>query len=451
MYVIGLDIGTTTLSAVALDIASGDVIKAITLPNGADMPSANPWARLQDADMIANRAISVIEDIKKRLGPAAAIGIDGQMHGMLYVDREGRAASPLHTWQDGRGDQPFEGGTYASILSALTGCPMATGYGLTTHFWYLKNRAVPENAAALCTIFDYVGMRLTGRARPLTHISGAASMGLFDQERVCWDEGALLRAGIEADILPEVTSKCEALGNHRGGAPVSLGIGDNQASFIGSVREPGRSLLINMGTGGQVSMMTDAAGPLLDAERRPLSGKDHILVGSSLCGGRAYALIEKFLRGCAALAGYHGGPLYEAMNQAGLEALGEANPLIFSTLFCGTRRQPLLRGAIGNIGPDNLSAGHLIAGALWGMADELYGYYSEMIQSGARKAGVLIGSGNAIRKNPALRLAFERRFDLPMSIPAHMEEAAYGAALFGLTAAGRAQSLEEAQKLIRYI
>ena len=62
----------------------------------------------------------------------------------------------------------------------------------------------------------------------------------------------------------------------------------------------------------------------------------------------------------------------------------------------------------------------------------------------------LIGSGNGLRRNLALRRVFEKRFGLKMMIPAHTEEAAYGAALFGLAAGGIFSDLNAARALIRY-
>lgn len=162
MNAIGIDIGTTTLSAVALN-ALGEVLEAVTLPNGADIPDTRPWARLQDAEVILEKATGLIDRLCDRHAPVGAIGLDGQMHGMLYVDREGLAASPLATWEDGRGEAPLGEGTYASELYRLTGCRMATGFGMTTHFWNAQNGEVPQNASKLCTIADYVAMRLSGR------------------------------------------------------------------------------------------------------------------------------------------------------------------------------------------------------------------------------------------------------------------------------------------------
>ena len=61
------------------------------------------------------------------------------MHGMLYVDIDGNAVSPLYTWQDGCGNRVLEEGkSSAQILKEKAGAS-ASGYGLATHF-YLQKR-----------------------------------------------------------------------------------------------------------------------------------------------------------------------------------------------------------------------------------------------------------------------------------------------------------------------
>ena len=451
MKAIGLDIGTTTLSAIILDGEEGRVLETLNVANGADMPQDVPGGRLQDADVIARKAVELVRTLMEKHSPVDVIGIDGQMHGMLYVDENGCAVSPLYTWQDGRGSLSCEGGTYASELSGLTGHAMASGFGLTTHYWFVKNGLVPEKAVKLCTVYDYVGMKLTGSKAPLMHASSAASLGLYDSTNARWDAAAVEKAGLDAAMLPEVTDDCALQGHTPEGGAVSCGIGDNQASFIGAVREMDSSILVNMGTGGQVSMMSDAPGSAENIERRPLGEGKSLLVGSSLCGGRAYALLEGFVRSCAAAGGYEGDKLYEPMNQAGLRALELSDPWKVDTRFNGTRKNPALRGSIAGISVDNFDFDHLVGGVLMGMADELRGLYGEMQSFDKRGLTMLVGSGNGIRRNPALKKAFEMAFGLPMSIPAHLEEAAYGAALFGLAAAGKVESLAAAQKLIRYL
>ncbi len=449
MNVIGLDMGTTTLSAVVVDSESGAMPQILNIANGAALDPAEPFERLQDPEIIAQRAL-VLVDALKRSRDIAAIGLDGQMHGIVYVDADGRAVSPLYTWQDQRGAEPLGDTTCAGELAHRTGRPVSTGYGLVTHFWNVLNGRVPEGAAKLCTIYDYIGMRLTGRKTPLLHVSSAASMGLVDPSTGQWDVAAIRRAGMDPAILPEVTDECTIIGRDPDGIPVCCGLGDNQASFIGTVREMEGSVLMNMGTGGQISMLAGCAAAQGDLEARPLGGGQSILVGSMLCGGRAYALLEGFMRSCAKLAGDAEQPLYEAMNRLGLALLDDDRPLTVDTRFNGTRARPELRGSIAGIGIDNFDAGHLVAGTLLGMAKELHGLYEAMLAAGSAPATRMIGSGNGIRRNPALKRAFEKVFGLPMRVPAHAEEAAFGAALAAMTAAGLKPSLEAAQRLIHY-
>ena len=82
-----------------------------------------------------------------------------------------------------------------------------------------------------------------------------------------------------------------------------------------------------------------------------------------------------------------------------------------------------------------------------GMVEELYGMYRDM---DCKRSG-LVGSGNGIRKNSHLINVAENRFSASIKIPAHTEEAAYGAALFALISSGYFTSSKEAKKLINYI
>ena len=449
MNIIGLDLGTTTLSAVVVDSDCGAVLETVNVPNGADLEPRASYERIQDADAIADRALDVVRALKDRYA-ISAVGIDGQMHGVLYVDAGGRAVSPLYTWQDQRGEEKLGGATCAGELSRRAGRPVATGYGMATHFWHVVNGCVPQRAAKLCAICDYVGMKLTGRTAPRMHVSTAASLGLLDARRGDWDMAAMARAGIDASILPPVTARIERIGSDPDGVPVACGIGDNQASFIGAVRDMDGAVLVNMGTGGQVSMLASGQAPGGDLEVRPLGEGQSIVVGSALCGGRSYALLERFLRSCARLAGAGDAPLYDAMNRAALERLDDDMLPAVDTRFNGTRAMPGLRGSICGIGTENFDAGRLVAGTVVGMAREIHDLYGMMRAGGAEPAKRLIGSGNAIRRNPALKRAMEAAFGLEMHIPAHAEEAAFGAALFGMTAAGVKASLRQAQALIRY-
>ncbi|MBQ8954428.1 MAG: hypothetical protein IJ048_09960, partial [Clostridia bacterium] len=176
MNIIGIDIGTTTLSAVVLEANTRAAIHSETLPGAPFLPAPKGWERMQDAEETARRARALVGRLTEDYGPVAAIGLTGQMHGVLPLDRSGRAIGPLYTWQDGRGDVDEGDGPLAGRLSERLGLPLATGYGLVTHV-FNRRHGLHEDAAALATIGAYVGMRLTGRPTPLLHASDAASLG----------------------------------------------------------------------------------------------------------------------------------------------------------------------------------------------------------------------------------------------------------------------------------
>ncbi|MEG0513710.1 MAG: FGGY family carbohydrate kinase [Clostridia bacterium] len=392
MHALGLDIGTTTLSAIVVDASSGSVLASCTLPNNTFIKD-QPWARIQDANEIWNKVQALVEDFTARYPDIQSIGLTGQMHGILYVDAAGYAVSPLITWQDQRGKLSHrDGQSYAELLSMQTGYSMSTGYGMTSHFYNQQNNMVPKSASKLCTIQDYIGMRLAHCTAPVMHASNAASIGLFNIEEGVFDVSALRRAGMEEALLPNVTGKTGLLGKTPCGMDVSIAIGDNQASFIGSVAHAENSVLVNMGTGGQVSALVKEYCTCEHFETRPCIDGRFLLVGFSLCGGSAYALLERFLREVAALAGASSAPLFEAMNRLAQAPCSCADPLLVSTLFAGTRKQPQARGSIQNIGVDNFTPQCLIQGVLHGMVDELYQPYLQIAKHMEKTPCVLVGS-----------------------------------------------------------
>lgn len=447
MNILGIDIGTTTLCAVVMDSESGAVLCSRTVPNGTDLAHTAAYERAQQPDTILERCLSLTRELCAQYAPVAAIGVTGQMHGIVYLGADGKAVSPLYTWQDESGNQPFdETQSYAEHLSACTGYKMASGYGLCTLYVHTLQKRVPDSAVCICTIHDYVAMHLAGRTSPVMHTSDAASFGLFNLKSLEFDLSALEKAGLCVSLLPEVVRDFTVIGTYNG-IPVTCAIGDNQASFIGSVSDMENSVLVNMGTGGQVSFLTDSAeDPGLEV--RPCCGSKYLCVGASLCGGRAFALLEQFLRSCAELVtGQALESAYPGMDRFLAGEPSVCTPLAVDTRFAGTREQPALRGSVQNIGTENFTAQHLILGTMEGIVAELLNMYNASAH-GVRKT--LVCSGNGLRKNDALRRLFGLRFGMQTVIPAHKEEAAYGAALCAVTAAGLKKDLAQAQALIAY-
>lgn len=448
MNTIGLDIGTTTICGVLVNCETGKLKRRITLPNTSAIPSQKPYERLQDPHIIMKLCKNILDTLLDEDKDVSAIGITGQMHGILYIDSQGLPLSPLYSWQDERGNLEIEPGmTYAQKLARLTGYPMATGFGLTTHFYNIKNDLVPRGASKICTIGDFVAMSLVENPKPLIHSSNAASLGLFNLLQDSFDAYALKKSYISPDILPEVTDKLVPIGKTINGKIVSISIGDNQASYLGSVSEDG-SILVNVGTSSQISVTIPKMISIPGVEIRPLLNGKFIAAGCPLCGGDAYAILKNFFEKTAHMMGTEAKDLYIKMDRAAESVFYDEDPLIVDTRFRGTRQEPFIRGNITNIGTNNFTPAHLTLGVLKGICEELYQLYTAMSLP-CKSYTKLIGSGNGIRKSPLLQKIFSMRFNMDLSIPLYEEEASYGMALMGLCLASGMDS-EKVRKLIQY-
>lgn len=450
MKAMGIDVGTTTVCGIVLDTETGKVIDVRTLANDSVIEGES-YEWLQGPDRIWELVQQMYQEFTSK-HEICSVGLTGQMHGILYIDAEGNCVSPLYTWQDERGNLEMENGkTYAEYLTEQTGYAMATGFGVTTHFYNQKHGLVPEGAVCISTIHGFIAMKLAGRKTPLLSSSDAAGLGCFDLEKLDFDRAAMEKLGLDPAFVPQCNRECVLAGRTPDGIPVGTAIGDNQAAVIGSIRNMGESLLVNVGTSSQISVGVDHYVKTKAVDIRPLVDNRYIFSGAGLCGGRAYAAMERFLRQTViAMTGEDPGNLYGRMGEM-LDKRGmKKDTLTVDTRFCGTRANPELTGGVGNLTLDNFKPEEFTYGVLCGIVEELATFYKEIQEYGVPAPKYLIGSGNAIRMNKYLRQVFEDEFGMKIQIPVHKEEAAYGAALYAMTAAGVCASLEEAQQLVSY-
>lgn len=109
------------------------------------------------------------------------------------------------------------------------------------------------------------------------------------------DDGRILACHTAPNTAETTTPAAQATGL-RPGVPVLLGIGDNQASFLGSVADRADTVLVNVGTGGQVVGFTGTFHPDPEIETRPFPHGGCLLVSAGLCGGGLCAVLERFFR-----------------------------------------------------------------------------------------------------------------------------------------------------------
>ncbi len=418
MY-LGIDIGTTSICAVVLG-SEGNVVYTTTKSNNYHLKSDN-GQRIQDAEQIYNLCKEIYQETVGKFA-IKSMAVSGQMHGIVYIDKDGQAVSPLYSWQDERGNLPFQNATYAEVLSLRSGYKMSTGFGCTSVFYDHTNHLIPSNACTFCTIGDYVAIKLLGRTTPLLHETNATSLGLYDLKNHRWDFHAISLVGLPLSLFPDITTTVTELGKTKENVSVFTAIGDNQASVYGATQSFD-SFIVNIGTGSQISIITNDYHSLPNGcEIRPYFHGYYLAIGCALCGGYSYKLLRDFFNSISEKE-----ISFETMNEWAKSALNTNLPTC-NPLFRGTRQSPTMRASFTNLSVDNFNASAITLSTLYGISQELKNFYNQLIPiTGKRKH--LIGSGNAIRLNPVLRQIIENDYDTKLKVPAHKEEAAFGAAL----------------------
>ena len=465
---LGIDVGTTKIAALVLDAATGQALAVEEVANAARLPS--PLGRSEwSAELMVELSVSAARAALAQVDPrrVASIGVTGQMHGVVLVDRAQRPFGPFVGWQDERCNAPAGG--YPSTIAwmsrladpaglASTGCRLASGFLGATLFWLARRGDLPDGATA-ASIPDYLVARLVERP-PVTDPTNAAGSGLYDVRAGRWSEGLLATVGLRQSLFPVVLptgaivgglarAPAEALGLPRG-IPVLNALGDNQASFLGSVAEPERDVLVNVGTGGQVSATTVtfvASGTL---EARPYLSGSYLVVGAELAGGSAYALLVEFLRrvGTDVLGVEPSADLHTALGKLAAEAPSGSGGIRCDPRFLGSRAAPDLRGGFVGLSPDTFTPGHLARALLEGIAETYHGLYAEMLRVGLRPRSRVVGSGNGVRRNPLLGRIIAERFGLPLARPRQAEEAALGAAIVAAVGVGDLADFDSAGRLL---
>jgi len=460
---LGIDIGTTTITCVAFDTSRRQLVGLASAANDTETTSPSDRQRGRsewDLDAMLDRALGVVSEVAGALaGPVDGIGVTGQMHGMALVSPDGRAASPFIGWQDQRCLNEYTPGrTYVDHIAAAAagmvvslGCTPATGYMGATLLWLRANGALPAGARA-CFAADSFVRRLTA-GPTVTDPTNAASAGMFDVIRGGWHSDLVSALGLDGGVLPEVLSSCSQAGalcpdvahtmELPSGTPVAVACGDNQASFAGSVADAASAVLVNVGTGGQVSAHTGRPVTVPGMDLRPYLDGCWLVVGAGLCGGASLAILRDFfidvgqsLFGVAAPK-----DIYDRLTMLAADVPYDAEGLRLRPTFRGSRAAPELRAELTGLSDRNFTARHLTRALLTGLGTEFRSQYDDMVGAGLSSRQQLVGSGNAVRLNPVLRSSLSTAFSMPCHTPPMAEEAALGAALTSAVAVGEYASI----------
>lgn len=439
---LGIDIGTTKVAAVIADPVARIVLESASLDHTADIPNTRvPGASEQSVDVIFAAIRKVLTelnvDARQRVG---AVGITGQMHGVVLFDKVAHTHSPLVTWQDNRCVE----GNFLQELQTLTGeSSLKSGFGISTLAWWARYQPdLLKEFSSCSTVHGYLASTICGGSDGGMDPSDAASFGLFDVLRGEWKVELIRKCGVDPKILPriekapaqfgEVSTEWAKILGVSAGIPVVIPVGDNQASLYGSLSDPHNQIALTIGTGAQVSVVLNEKPNKIPAgtakyEIRPYFDGKCIAVGASLGGGRTLAAFAHALGEFITSLGITNVPDTERIYSV-LQVLGGtklSTDLKAQTSFAGERYDPNLRGSLTNISFENFSMGDMFASLSRGLVESLKELLPQEMYKGKLE---VVGSGNAIRRSSIMQKYIEEVFGCRLILTPGGETTCSGAA-----------------------
>lgn len=426
---IGIDLGTSSLKAVAVDTAGRCVARArAEYPTAQPEPGAaeqNPEDWLTSCDTAVGRLAALTDPLSWR-----AIGLSAMLPTLVNLSADGTPIGPAVTWKDGRAED--EGSRIAERVGAdalyrRTGQRFDGRYLLAMHARRVRLGLPPQTMVAGAK--DYLFQALTGEL--LTDPSTAAGYGAYDLHTETWDTAVLSAAGVAS--VPDVTASSDshpltaAAAGRWGcaaGIPVVVGAADSVLGAYGlGATGPGSVAYIagtsNVILGWSATAATDTAGRYLVT---PMADVGYGLEMDLLATGSAMAWLADLLGvGAGAVA------LAELAASAPLESA----PLVLPYLSPGEQGalwDPHLAGAIEGLTLSTTPA-HLARGLMAGIVLESRRCLDVLAEAtGVRGTVLMSGSGAAA---PTFRQDLADATGRAVSFDRHEHDhSAVGAALF---------------------
>jgi gluconokinase len=447
-YVLAIDVGTSSVRTLFFDAAGRAVPKAqAQLPYA--LSTSGEGEACVDADELVKLVERCIDDALKAAGPlasqVAAVATDTFWHSLVAVDAEGKALTPVLTWEDNRSRHAL-----SALAQQLD--PQAvhrrTGARLHTSYWPAKLRWLAESlpdvfakTAQWLSFGEYLHRRFLGKS--VCSLSMASATGMLDIRRRAWDAELQRATGTRPEqfpplgdldesitgLAPDYTARWPALRK----TPWFPAIGDGAAANVGSGCIMSNRLALTIGTTSALRMIVspDDVEPtdglwlyLLDARRA--------LLGGALSeGGDVPAWLESTMK----LP-----PLAEAEQH--IAAIAPATHGLTVLPFITGERSPgwHAHATMAMLGLTiHTTPFDILRASLEAIAYQLLAVYTELLQaskSGGQTTNTprLIGSGGALLSSPTLQRILASTLDTPLYPSLEREASARGVALLALEA-----------------
>lgn len=449
-FLMGIDLGTSSVRA---GIYSDDGVCLGISSRSYGFETPEPGRAEQNPDVWWSSTCACIRETLEKAGIAGGgidgISFSGQMHGTVTLDSYDRPAAPAVIWADTRSEAEcaeLTGLLGETRLRSIVMNRMFPGTQAATLRWMMTHDSGAwKRTRRILTPKDYLRYRMCGLFN--TEPSDASATLLFDTGKREWSDEILKMLSIPVEFLPYVVNsdqyiaETENIEDETGlpdGIPVILGGGDQPCAALGCGILDEGSLLVTIGTGGQIfaPASSPSASPGL-----ALNTFCHVhhsrwyTMGATMSAG----LSLRWYRDTFAT-----GTDYDILGAEAAESPPGARGLTFVPYLAGKRSPELNPSAAGSFSGIDLGhgRGHYVRAVMEGVVFDLRENLDVMRGMGIAPERVVLSGGGA--KSGTWSKIVADVFGIPVEIPSGGEQACYGAALLAGTGAGVYASLHEA-------
>ncbi len=458
-HFLGIDVGTSGTKTIVINEA-GTILAEAT----ETYPCYHPhplWSEQDPEDWWKATVASVKAVLKKAKLKGAdvkAIGLSGQMHGSVFLDKHNNVVRRALLWNDQRTAAECEeieklaGGR--KKLIQMVANPAMTGFTAPKILW-LRNKE-PKNFAKVTKILlpkDFIRQRLTGEFA--TDVSDASGMLLIDVRKRNWSKPLLSKLELDESLFGKCYESEEITGTLRPDVAKELGLsadcvvvggaGDCAANAVGTGVVTRGTLSTSIGTSGVMfvhsdEVQIDPAGRL-HTFCHAVHGKWHMM-GVNLCAGGSLQWFAEQV--CKDLDGKGKPSAYDVLTKEAADIKPGAEGLVFLPYLAGERTphaDPHARGCFIGFTLAH-SRGHLARSILEGVTFSMRDSLAIIKEMGVPVKQIRVSGGGS--KSSLWRQLQADVFGQDVVTINAEQGPAFGVALLAAVGAGAYKNIEEA-------
>lgn len=461
---IGVDIGTTSTKAVLFK-ENGEVVSQENV--GYPLHTPSPSVAEQDPDEIYRAVVRAIEGAVRSGGAKPEqillVSFSSAMHSLIGLDAKGQPVTACITWADNRSaawTKKLKNELGGREIYLRTGTPIHPMSPLSKLLWLRHDQSeLFGRCEKFVSIKEYVFFRLFGEY-VIDH-SIASATGLFNLEKLDWDEEALKLAGVTPEHLSKPVPTTHAVSGLPPALAADLGLAVETPFIVGA----SDGVLSNLGVGairpGVVAATIGTSGAIRTVVDRPVTDPKGrffcyalapglwVIGGPVNNGGMLFRWVrDEFAASEVETAKRLGIDPYDVLTRIAEQVRPGSEGLLFHPYLTGERAplwNPDARGSFFGLTMNHRKE-HMIRSVLEGVIFNLYTVMLAMEEQIGRPQKIHATGGFA--RSPLWRQMMADIFDQEVIVPESFESSCLGAAVLGLYALKRVPSLDVVEDMI---